>query len=79
MRFLNLIGNIHLNQKNIIKKMKFACVFINAVIGCVPFEVQYYSMLIPICDGPKAINGTLNMRGSGKLFQRGSSFDIFFS
>ena len=35
MRILNLIGNIYLNQKNLIKNifLKFACVFINAVIG----------------------------------------------
>ena len=34
-RILNLIGNIYLNQKTLIKNifLKFACVFINAVIG----------------------------------------------
>ena len=35
MRILNLIGNIKLNQKTLFKIifLKFACVFINAVIG----------------------------------------------
>ena len=35
MRILKLIGNIYLNQKTLIKNifLKFACVFINAVIG----------------------------------------------
>ena len=35
MRILNLIGNTYLNQKTLIKNifLKFACVFINAVIG----------------------------------------------
>ena len=35
MRMLYLIGNLHLNQKTLIKNifLKFACIFINAVIG----------------------------------------------
>ena len=35
MRILDLIGNIYLNKKNPNQKffLKFACVFINAVIG----------------------------------------------
>ena len=36
MRILNLIGNIYLNQKTLVKNiffLKFACVFINTVTG----------------------------------------------